>query len=126
MGLRSINADQSTFIAARRSLSVCRDYRGIKVLVYVDDILVLTLNTQQIKAFYSQLLSHFEVTDNGPCSHFLGTDVARSSSGSLMLSQKRCVNRCLYRFGLQGCRSVPTPMDPKLRIQPRPSNDSAP
>lgn len=65
------------------------------VLVYVDDILLLAVNTTLIKDFLSELSRKFKYTNNGLVTHFLSMDVELTDN-SIYLHQKTYIQDCLH------------------------------
>ena len=51
------------------------------MLVYVDDILLLAVNTTLIKDFLSELSRKFKYTNNRLVTHFLSMDVELTDDG---------------------------------------------
>ena len=60
----------------------------MEVLVYVDDILVVSNDDSMIKKFIGGLQSHFKLRDLGPAKYFLGLEIARSSKGISVCQRK--------------------------------------
>lgn len=80
------------------------------VVIYVDDILVMTQNPAEIDQFGSKLGSIFEVKDAGDLKHCLGIDFTRCEEG-IFISQKRYIIDILQRFNMMESNPVKTPMD---------------
>jgi len=51
------------------------------ILLYVDDIILITSTNTLRKSIMSLLASEFAMKDLGPLSYFLGIDVSRHPSG---------------------------------------------
>jgi hypothetical protein len=86
----------------------------IFLLVYVDDILVLSPSEHAIRDFKGMLLRHFDITDKGPATEFLGIQILRGSNGKIHLSQRAYVEACLHRFGYDSIKSCAKPYDDKV------------
>jgi hypothetical protein len=78
LGFRPSTADTSLFILQRSNVT-------IYLLVYVDDIIVVSSTATAIPKLISQLRADFSVKDLGILHYFLGIEVDSSSSGSLIL-----------------------------------------
>lgn len=103
MGFCRTEADHSVFIRGK-----------IIIAVYVDDLLLVGKNTDEINSIKRALKGQFKMTDLGPCQHYLGMGVTRDRDrGLIYLSLSTCITKVLRQFGLDGCHSVSTPMDRK-------------
>lgn len=85
------------------------------VLVYVDDILVVSNDDSMIKNFIEGLQSHFKLRYLGPAKYFLGLEIARSSKG-ISVCQRKYVLELLSTTGLLGCKPSTIPMDPSIKF----------
>ncbi|KAJ6090447.1 hypothetical protein N7486_009262 [Penicillium sp. IBT 16267x] len=84
------------------------------LLVYVDDILVLSPSEHAIRDFKGMLLRHFDITDKGPATEFLGIQIVRVPDGRICLSQRAYVESCLHRFGYDSIKACSKPYDEKV------------
>ena len=80
IGFQHSRADHSLFIFKKNDIY-------ISALIYVDDVILLGNNTQQIKKVKAFLDSCFSIKDLGPLKYFLGIEVARTPDG-VVLSQR--------------------------------------
>ena len=78
------------------------------ILLYVDDVVIIGKNCEDIGNVKRQLSSLLEMKDMGNLSTFLGVSFSRDSDGGL-LSQAHYVKLLLSRFGMQDCKPVSTP-----------------
>lgn len=85
------------------------------IVVYVDDILVMSQDPGAIKGFGDRLASIFEVKDIGEIKRCLGMDFTRSRDG-IFINQKTYVEDVLQRFRMQDCNPVSTPLDPGAKL----------
>lgn len=92
------------------------------LLIYVDDIIIASPNTQAIHALKQFLNSRFKLKDLGSLEHFLGLEIASSSQG-IILSQRHYILQLLEDCGYLGCKPASVPMDPKNVLT---SNDGTP
>jgi hypothetical protein len=106
-------ADTSLYILHRPDVS-------IYLLVYVDDIIVLSSSSPAIDRLVQGLRQEFVVKDLGPLHFFLGIEVARCSQG-LTLTQRQYALDLLQRSGMLKCKAVDTPMSATVKLFP---NDS--
>ncbi|XP_022023493.1 uncharacterized mitochondrial protein AtMg00810-like [Helianthus annuus] len=85
------------------------------LLLFVDDILLVTSSVQLRQQLMASLSSEFAVKDLGPLSYFLGITVTRHKD-SMFLSQQAYAHDIIHRAGMRSCKPVDTPVDtqPKL------------
>lgn len=90
--------------------------RGIILLLYVDDILILAKNPQDLAWIKSELGRLFQMKDMNVVKHFLGMEIQRDfENQKLEISQSRYVEKILRRFGMYDCKPVGTPLDPNVK-----------
>lgn len=71
----------------------------IFLLIYVDDIIVVSNKLGHLKDFTAKLNSTFALKDLGPLHFFLGIQVQRKSS-SFLLNQSQYIYDLLLKFGM--------------------------
>jgi hypothetical protein len=86
------------------------------LLVYVDDIIVLSSSATAIPQLIAQLGSSFSVKDLGVLHHFLGIEVSSPSSGRIVLRQRKYALELLSRASMLKCSPVTTPMSSFERL----------
>jgi histone deacetylase 1/2 len=101
-------ADTSLFICQRPDVTTY-------LLVYVDDIIVLSSQSMAIDRLVLGLRQAFAVKDLGALHYFLGLEVARSSAG-LRITQHKYAMDLLKRAGLLKCKPVTTPMSATTKL----------
>jgi histone deacetylase 1/2 len=82
----------------------------VYLLVYVDDIIVVSSSTAAADRLVVQLGSSFALKDLGPLHYFLGIEVHTTGRGGLLLSQRKYASELLERAGMLKCTPVTTPM----------------
>ncbi|KGO51188.1 Reverse transcriptase, RNA-dependent DNA polymerase [Penicillium expansum] len=112
IGFQKIHADHSVFVKWLGKGTI-----SIYVLVYVDDILILTPSKEAIAAFIAELSKHFNLTDKGLVTEYLGIEVIRKGS-SIGLSQKKFITAMLHQYGMQHSKPVSTPFNEKEPLIP--------
>nr|XP_043638001.1 uncharacterized mitochondrial protein AtMg00810-like [Erigeron canadensis] len=100
LGFHHSSSDHSLFIY-NRGMDMAY------ILLYVDDIIMVTLSSKLKQNFMSHLSAEFAMKDQGPLSYFLGVSVTRSSDG-LFLSQSRYAHDILHQAMMQDCNPVST------------------
>jgi hypothetical protein len=102
MGYSQCNEDHIVFYRHKRSC--------ITILaVYVDDIVIIRDDVEEIKSLKERLERAFEV-DLGLLRYFLGIEIARSSK-VIVLSQRKYVLDLLAETWMLGCRPCGSPID---------------
>jgi hypothetical protein len=94
LGFTPSMADTSLFILRRPTVTVY-------LLVYVDDIIVVSSSTVAADRLVVQLGSSFALKNLGPLHYFLGVEVHHPGRGSLLLNQMKYALDLLHHAGLQ-------------------------
>ncbi|XP_037497741.1 uncharacterized mitochondrial protein AtMg00810-like [Jatropha curcas] len=91
------------------------------LLLYVDDIILITSSDDLRKNIIARLNSEFAMKDLGPLHYFLGIVVHRTPSG-LFLTQYKYASKILEHVGMTNCKPSLTPVDTagKMSAQPGP------
>ena len=84
----------------------------IALLVYVDDIILIGNDKEEIERVKETLNKTFKIKikDLGDLRYFLGFEVARSKKG-IMMNQRKYSLELLIDVGLLACKPVITPLD---------------
>ena len=99
----------------------------IILLLYVDDMLVVSPNKDRVQELKAQLAREFDMKDLGPANKILGMQIHRDRDArKIWLSQKNYVNKILRRFNMQDCKpiSTPLPINYKLSSSMSPSSEA--
>ncbi|WRX15310.1 Reverse transcriptase [Theobroma cacao] len=88
--------------------SIQRDF--IALLVYVDDIVIASINAQLTNQEKKYMSSQFKLRDLGTVKYFLRFEIARGPKG-ISISQKNYTLDLLDEYGLLGTKLVTTPID---------------
>ena len=92
-------------------------YKGhLYILIYINDILLLSNNKSLIKDFLLKLAIKFKYTNNSPVTHFLGMYIKHRPNG-IHVHQKAYIKECLQYFGLKNSHPVTTPFNNKALLQ---------
>ncbi|GKB00615.1 putative RNA-directed DNA polymerase [Tanacetum coccineum] len=102
LGFKGSKTDPSLFIYSHR-------HTLLYIMVYVDDIIIISNNKGTINNIISQLGSAFALKDLGPLNYYLGIKLVPHVS-DILLSQKKYVLELLQSAGLSDCNSVSSPM----------------
>ncbi|KAL6330550.1 hypothetical protein AAG906_040481 [Vitis piasezkii] len=99
----------------------CQKQHGkiMTLIVYVDDMVVIGNDPEEIKALQNYLSREFEMKDLDPLKYFLGIEVSRSSE-RIFLCQRKYALDLLQETRMSGCQLVDTLIEegPKLCVEP--------
>lgn len=84
--------------------------KEVRVLVYVDDLILATNSMEILSQFKSYLSQCFKMKDLGKLRYFLGIEVARSEEG-MVLSQRKYTLDLIADVGLNNARPAATPVE---------------
>lgn len=90
---------------------------NIFVLVYVDDILIVSKSKEAVEDVKKHLKGPFDARDLGEAEHYLGIKITRDrGSRTIKLSQELMTKELVSRYGLEECkpRSIPLPPSAKM------------
>ncbi|KAJ9490931.1 hypothetical protein VN97_g2331 [Penicillium thymicola] len=114
MGFTRTQSDHSIFIKHSKD--------PIFVMVYVDDLLVLSPSIHLIQEFNTAISKLFDTSDKGLLERYLAINVhygkGVDDDGTIYLSQLDYVDKILQRFGLDRCNPCATPMNEKQALTP--------
>ena len=86
--------------------------KGIILILYVNDILLIAKNIDDISWIKEKLGRLFQMKDLSEVKHFLGMEINRDFENQIIeISQKKYVERLLERYGMAECKPVGTPLD---------------
>lgn len=99
-------------------LYIKRDEHHIMyLLIYVDDLLLIGNNIDDIKHIKTSMSNVFEMKDMEEVKQFLGIHIVRDRvKGALHLDQKVYLENVLKRFGMNDCNGVSTPIERQLKL----------
>ncbi|CAI7907130.1 unnamed protein product [Closterium sp. NIES-53] len=119
LGFAPATADPSLFLRTDTSLP------PFYVLVYVDDIVFATADTEALTLVKSELHKRHTCTDLGELRSFLGLQITRDRARrTITLTQSHMVHQVLQRFGFQFSSPQPTPLSTSHSLSAPPSNES--
>jgi len=88
-----------------------RDGSFIYLLLYVDDMLIASCDKFSIRKLKTQLSNEFEMKELSAAKKILGMEIRKDrQAGKLFLSQQRYIEKVLYRFNMNDCKPVSTPL----------------
>jgi histone deacetylase 1/2 len=118
LGFQASKADVSLFILNQKGIH-------IYILIYVDDIIIVSSSSAATDRLLQQLSSIFAVKDLGNLNYFLGIEVHQSSTG-LLLTQRKYIQDLLMRTNMETSKPVSTPMLPADKLSLRDGDPLSP
>lgn len=92
--------------------------KKIYLISYVDDILVIGHDLNEIKLVKKSLATGFDMTDGGEITSFLGMKIERNlQQRTMRISQRRYLEALLDRFNMTDCKASFVPMEYRLRLE---------
>lgn len=80
------------------------------LLIYVDDIAIMTKSSAAIQSVKKMLSSKFSVQDLGEMKTYLGIEVTRDSNGIFSLNQSKYIKKIVHEFGLDTAKASNVPI----------------
>ncbi|CAI7827252.1 unnamed protein product [Closterium sp. NIES-53] len=119
LGFAPSTADPSLFLRTDMSLP------PFYVLVYVDDLVFATADTEALTLVKSELQKRHTCTDLGELLSYLGLQITRDRARrTITLTQSHMVHQVLQRFGFQFSSPQPTPLSTSHLLSSPPSDES--
>lgn len=85
------------------------------LLVYVDDIIVASDNSDEVSKFIKLLNDRFQLKDLGKLKYFLGLEIARNELG-ISICQRKYALEILEDTGMLASKPVHFPMEPNVKF----------
>ena len=93
------------------------EWRYIYLLLYVDDMLLVSEEMPDINEVNKMLGSEFDTKDLGPAHRILGMDIKRDRAGGVLkFSQSRYITKVLQVFCINQAHSVSTPLGAHIKL----------
>ena len=109
MGYIESSADPALFIKPSAD--------PIYLLIYVDDILVVSIDVAELQSTKVQILAAFDARDLGPVTYFLGMEIIRDRANrTIKLAQKRMTADLLTKFNLGEAKPLSTPLSTATKL----------
>ncbi|CAI7918942.1 unnamed protein product [Closterium sp. NIES-53] len=119
LGFTPSTADPSLFLRTNTSLP------PFYLLVYVDDLVFATADTEALTLVKSELQKRHTCTDLGELRSYLGGQITRDRARrTITMTQSHMVHQVLQRFGFQFSSPQPTPLSTGLSLSAPPWDES--
>ncbi|CAI7862145.1 unnamed protein product, partial [Closterium sp. NIES-53] len=119
LGFAPSTADPSLFLRIDTSLP------PFYVLVYVDDLVFATADTEALTLVKSELQKRHTYIDLGELRSYLGLQITRDRARrTITLTQSHMVHQVLQRFGFQFSSPQPAPLSTGYSLSAPPSDES--
>lgn len=87
------------------------------LLIYVDDLLLISNSLEEIKYIKTMLSQEFKMTDLNEMETYLGIHMQRNATdGTMEFSQKQYLGNVLKKFEMAECKSTATPMEVGVKL----------
>ena len=104
IGFTATEADASLFVRYHKD-------HAVYLLVYVDDILIVSSSAESVKGVKDMLTSTFDLRDLGEASMFVGLEIQRDRAArTLTIRQSRMANDLVARYGMQQAQPKAIPL----------------
>ncbi|CAB0019909.1 unnamed protein product [Nesidiocoris tenuis] len=90
--------------------------KDVIVAVYVDDIIVASIDLKKIEEFKQKLQESFEIRDIGILNYCLGIEFLHED-GKIKMSQEKYIKELLKKYKMENCSTVTTPMITGLQLK---------
>lgn len=94
------------------------------ILLYVDDLLIVSGDMKLINVIKSMLLREFEMTDLNEANNFLGINIVRKDMHQITMDQTNYFRKMLQKFGMSDCKGISTPIEVGLHLEDGIVNDN--
>ena len=116
LGLKQLYKDRCMFVHSDPD-----DY--LLLLVYVDDILIMSKKPESKCRIVERMESEFGFVNRGTINQFLGMEVNFDPIRGFAMSQKLLIKSILDKTGMTDCKTIKTPLVPKEAIWPTGQDD---
>ena len=121
IGFQRSSADLCLY---RKHVKTEKDNGIIFVIIWVDDIVVMSDSLKLVEQFKRQIKNEYRVKDLGKLKIFLGIEFSQKA-GHVQMSQSKYCKNILERFGMMDCNPAKIPCEKNIHDQLR-ENKSSP
>ncbi len=85
------------------------------IAIYMDDLFIIRRDILKLDDLQRELIARFRMKDPREVSHYLRIEVGINwEKSEITLRQTTYLKKILQRFQIQDCRSISTPMEPRM------------
>ena len=107
MGFAPSKSDSSLFVRQGQ-------HAPVSLLLYVDDLVIVGADLDEIGRVKSQLVASFEMKDLGDLHYFLGIEVIHTPEGILISQHHYALH--MLKFGMANCKPISTSLDRNVKL----------
>jgi hypothetical protein len=112
LGFTRLEADHTVYFRVA-------DGRLVIIGLYVDDLIIISNRLEAIIDIKRELSKLYKMTDLGEASHILGMHIERNRpTRTTSISLGAYIDRILEQYGMNECRTVPTPLEVGDQLRP--------
>lgn len=110
LGFKRLTSDPCIYTFSSNS-------KKIYIMIYVDDILLMSNDMYQIKIIKEYLSQEFEMKDLGEVEYFLGIKIERDIQNSITkISQQEYIENIIKKFKMEESKTMSTPIEKGLQL----------
>lgn len=107
-GFKNSPVDRCIYILDRGDIS-----KNIYVILYVDDLVIVTENSETMNSFKNYMMNKFLMVDLKEIKLFLGIKIIRKGN-QICFDQSAYIKTILSKFNMHDCKPVSSPLDSNL------------
>ena len=108
IGFQNSDVDRCIYVLNRGHIS-----KSIFVVLYVDDLVIATADTETMRNFKIYLMNKFKMVDLKEIKYFLGIKITRNEN-EITLDQSAYIKTILEKFNMSQCNPISTPLETNL------------
>ena len=110
IGFKQTTADPCVYVREGNTLTI--------VAVYVDDLIILAENDDEMKSIKADLTKKFKMKDMGELHYCLGINILQDKKNKqIVLNQRQYIEKIIKKFGQEDAKTVCTPADVNVKLQ---------
>ena len=99
-----------------------KDNGNIMILIYVDDVIISSLNPIDGTNLLSRIKANFEIGEEGPLDWYIGMNV-KDTGNSIELSQSHYIKKAIEKYGYDKNKVAESPMKDSYAIEKKPDDE---
>jgi len=108
------------FYRINATYSIFLELSKVIVTIYIDDLLLFSLEIVSINIFKEKLYKAFDMTNLRVYEYYLGIHIIQDqTTRTIYLSQEKYIKKVLNKFKIQNSSSVATSIEISLQLTPK-------